>query len=235
MPSNVDLKILLELNSLVPQSHLGAKLFYFPADNALVRGFPIFFPLSALWFSPTWRSQRGRILIGLLTGCVATIFSVWLQSHTHFNVRPFLDPNLHLRGMELITRTGWDHLCSFPSDTATLLFAFSTVVFLQHKLAGVIAFIWSFFISGIIRVAVGWHYPSDVAAAFILGCCSVLLLTRVRYLTHFVDELLQRAEPRIYIVHALMFFLLADALSLFYSGLQFLHGIRDIAHFILQR
>lgn len=234
MFDSFDKAVLLFLNSLIPTSTLGAKLFYFPANNPLMRGFPIFFPLVAFWFSDRRRAHRGRILIGLLTACFATIFSVWLQSHTHLNVRPFLDPALHLRGMELVSRSGWDHLCSFPSDTGTLLFALSTIVFLEHRVAGAIAFTWSFLIAGVIRVAVGWHYPSDVLASFILGCATVILLTRIRFLRAWTDGALEKLSPHIAVVHALMFFLLADALSLFTSGLEFLHGIRDVAHLALR-
>src|SRR5215472_15400044 len=116
MPANLDLRVLLDLNSLVPLNPEAQTLFYFPADNALVRGFPIFFPLIAMWFSQDAQRRRARVAIGLLAGCAATILSVWLQKHLQVHVRPFLDPHLHLRGMDLVPKTGWNHLSSFPSD-----------------------------------------------------------------------------------------------------------------------
>jgi undecaprenyl-diphosphatase len=235
LANSLDLRILLELNSLIPASHLGAKAFYFPANNALLRSLPILFPLTSLWFSPLANGRRSRMLIGIVTSCLATVFSVWLQSHLHFSVRPFLDPNLHLRGAELVQTEGWNHLGSFPSDTGTLLFALSTVVFLERRFAGIIAYLWSFLVAGVIRVAVGWHYPSDVLGAIVLGCVSVLVVTRIGALRRATNSMLQRMEPHIYIVHSLMFFLLADAMSLFNSGLQFLHGIRDVVQLALRR
>lgn len=231
----VDKDALLFLNTLVPNSHFGAKLFYFPADNALLRGFPIFFPLAALWYSNARVEHRGRILIGVVTVCFSTVLSVWLQSHIHWDVRPFLDPTLHLKGMDLVERSGWDHLGSFPSDTGTLLFGLSTVVWLERRLAGALAFAWSLIIAGVIRVAVGWHYPSDVLGAAVLGCVPVILLVRQRSLVAYADGVLERLQPHIEAVHALMFFLLADALFLFGSAVQFLHGFKDVAHVLIRR
>ena len=235
IPADLDLRLLLDFNSLVPVNHVAQTLFYFPAENALVRGFPIFFPLLAMWFSHETQRQRARMATGLLAGCAATIFSVWLQKHIQVDVRPFLDPNLHLRGMDLVPRDDWNHLSSFPSDTATMFFAFSTVVLLEHRIAGAIAYLWSIVITGIIRVAVGWHYPSDVAAGMLLGSGVVLLITRVDYLVGLVEGMLTRFKRRMQIINALFVLFMADALCLFVYDLQILHRIREFYDLIASR
>src|SRR5262245_26579781 len=97
---NWDLELLLALNSLV-----GSKGLYIwgLADNALLRGFPIFFVLVALWFSGDCRKRRSRMLAGLLAVCLATVLSVWLQFHIVTHTRPLLDPALPLK----IADPGW--------------------------------------------------------------------------------------------------------------------------------
>lgn len=235
MQGNLDLRLLLDLNSLVPLNPIARTLFYFPADNVLVRGFPVFFAWVAAWFSHDAEARRPRMLVGLLAACAATIFSVLVQKHLYVHVRPFLDPHLHLRGMDLVSRNDWNHLSSFPSDTGTMFFAFSTVVLLENRTAGVIAYVWSILITGIIRVAVGWHYPSDVVGGCILGIATVLLVTRWKYLTGLAERLLVACRPRMYLVHAVLFFFFADALSLFYYELQILHRLREFYNLIASR
>jgi undecaprenyl-diphosphatase len=161
------------------------------------------------------------MLIGLLATTVATILSVWMQYHLAIHIRPFLDPTLHIHGIDPHLIVGWgsDRLNSFPSDSVTLFFSLATVIFLENRIAGCIAFLWSLVAIGISRVAMGWHYPSDIAGGLLLGIACVYLCTRIRPLRGFFERLLLRCEPRIYLIHVLVFFFLADAYTSF-AGLQ---------------
>jgi undecaprenyl-diphosphatase len=233
--SNIDVRLLLDLNSMVPHSALGAKIFSAIVNNQFFRGFPVFFPVVALWFSGDCRKRRSRMLIGLLATCVATVLSVWMQFHLTTHVRPFLDPSLHLQGIDPAWAVGLDRLDSFPSDSATLFFSLATVIFLEHRIAGGIAFLWTLVVVGAVRVALGWHYPSDIAGSLVLGSACVYLFARIRPLGVFFERLLQRCEPRIYIVHALLFLFLADAYT-FFSGLQgFYNGFGKIGAYLIGR
>lgn len=144
---------------------------------------------------------------------------MWLQHHLKTHIRPFLDPAIHLQGINLSDTLNWDRLYSFPSDTATLFFGLTTIVFLENRIAGVIAFLWSLVTTGFMRVAMGWHYPSDVIGGFILAVACVYLFTRIRFLGVIFERGLQLCEPHMYVVHALFFIFLADAYVLF-PGLQ---------------
>ena len=160
--------------------------------------------------------------------CVATGLSVLLQHTLAIHMRPFLDPSLHLRFVDAGSAMNWNHANSFPSDTAALFFGLATVVFLEHRMAGRIAFLWSLVTVGIVRVALGWHYPSDIAGGLILGVSCVYLFTRIRFLERFCARMLQSCGPRFYLVHALLFIFLADAYSLF-PGLQgFISGLSAV-------
>ena len=60
--AGLDKEILLALNSFGG----GNKDLWELANNSLFRGFPVFFSLSALWFSGGYQERRGRMLAGLL-------------------------------------------------------------------------------------------------------------------------------------------------------------------------
>lgn len=222
---NLDTRLLFDVNSLVPNNDLGEIVFRSFNNNPHLRGFLILFPLIILWFSSDSVERRSRMLAGLLATVVATALSVWLQHRLTFHIRPFLDPTLHLERVDIGRTKDWDRLGSFPSDTGTLFFSLATIVFLENRLAGGIAFLWSLITVGVLRVALGWHYPSDIVGALILAPALVYLFTRIRYLGTFFERVLRFFEPRIYVLHALLFIFLADAYFQF-AGLEgFVRGL----------
>jgi hypothetical protein len=109
------------------------------------------------------------------------------------------------------------------------------VIFRENRLAGTVAFLWSLFSVGLVRIALGWHYPSDIAAGLILGPVCVLLSERMHWLANRMASLLVRFQSRPYIVNAAVFLFLADAYWLF-SGLQGIYsGIQVSARSLLAR
>jgi membrane-associated phospholipid phosphatase len=226
---NTDTQILLTLNSLVGKNALFDKLLVAFFGNALIRGFPIFFCLIALWFSVDCIKRRSRILVGLLATCIATVLSVWLQFHITPHVRPLIDPALHMNIIDPKWPTKWDRLGSFPSDTATMFFSLVAVIFLENRLAGWLCFLWALPIIGVIRVIVGWHYPSDIIGGLVLGAGGVYLFNKIPYLGTLIERALELFERRrrMYIVHALLFIFLADAYTLF-------HGLQGIKYLLKQ-
>ena len=214
---DTDRELLLTLNSFVGRHALFDKILAGLANNSLIRGFPIFFSLVALWFSVDSIERRSRMLTGLLATCVATVLSVWLQYHIAPHIRPFLDPAFHLNIIDPRVTNNWERLGSFPSDTATLYFSLAAVVLLENRLAGSLCFFWTFVTVGIARVAYGWHYPSDIVGSLVLGPGCVYLFNNIPYLETLFERALKLFEGRIYIVHALLFVFLADAYNLFES------------------
>ena len=233
--ANVDVRLLLDLNSKMPLSDLGAKIIGLVGGNPFFRGFPIFFPLVALWFASDCRKRRSRMLLGLLATCVATLLSVWMQHHLVTHIRPFLDPTLHLRGIRPEWTVGWDRLDSFPSDVSSLFFSLATVIFLEHRIVGSFAFLWSSVTIGVTRVAMGFHYPSDIAGGLLLGVACVYLFSRILPFQIFLEHLLLRWQPRIYVVHALLFLFLADAYWAFVGLQEFYRGFGMIGAYLIGR
>jgi len=215
--ANTDIELLLTLNSLV-----GSKVdkhLWDVCNNPLLRGFPVFFSLVALWFSGDCVKRQSRMLAGLGATCLAVLLSVWLQHYTTLHIRPLLDPALHLdiadpQWPALFNRQG-----SFPSDTATLYFSLAAIIFLENRLIGCLCFVWVLVMIALIRVVFGWHYPSDIVGSLILGPASVYLSIKIPYLVALFERVLKLFESRMYLVHALLFVFLADANNLFF-GLQ---------------
>src|SRR5258708_377365 len=117
---NVDKQLLLTLNSFVGINDLYNGIIIGIGNNPLFRGFPIFFAVVALWFSDDCSQRRGRMLVGLLAACVATLLSYWLQYHVTLHIRPLLDPALDVKVADPHWIENWRRQSSFPSDTATL-------------------------------------------------------------------------------------------------------------------
>ena len=125
------------------------------------------------------------MLAGLLGVCVGTLLSVGLQ---HFNIhtRPLLDVTLPLQNVSPIwVAAVRGRTSSFPSDTATLFFGLSMVVFLENRLIGVFCFLSTTAIIAIPRIIFGWHSPSDILGAAILGPGCVFFLRENFLLANF--------------------------------------------------
>ncbi|MGH6828341.1 MAG: phosphatase PAP2 family protein [Rhizomicrobium sp.] len=216
---HLNTEIVVYLNGLLRSHFWLAKLASGLALNPIARGVPVFVPLMVLWFSKDHFWHRGRMLVGVAGVCLATLISVLLQKHLHVDIRPFFDPKLHLYLVNREDLSQWGRINSFPSDTATLYFALSTVVFLEWRLGGSLAYGWSFVTAGVCRAALGFHYPTDILAGIALGVGMAWLFVNWHVLAAWVQRQLVRFDSRAAWIHAVFFLFLADAWSLF-PGLQ---------------
>jgi undecaprenyl-diphosphatase len=217
----------LFLNGLLRHHYVLTRIVQGLADNAIARGAPVFVPLLVLWFSSECAKRRGRMIAGLIGVAVATFASVALQRTLHLGVRPFLDPRLHLYLLNGEFADGWYHANSFPSDTAALFFALSTVVFVEWRLAGALAYGWSLLVN-ICRIALGFHSPIDVIAGIAWGAGVVYLFVHLRPLVLFAKHGLERSNARLPWIHALLVLFIADAYTLFLAS----RGILQVLHLL---
>jgi undecaprenyl-diphosphatase len=118
-----------------------------------------------------WRSVNGR------HGVVAAGFSALLALGTAqlladwvARPRPYVT---HAHEAHLFIAQSHDP--SFPSDHATAAFAIAVALLLRHRKAGLLALVLAAIVS-VARVAVGTHYPGDVAAGAALGAAAALIL-----------------------------------------------------------
>ena len=231
--NNFDTYILLKANALIQPESVKNYVIQAIGNNPLVRGSFTVFSLAKLWFSPGQGEKHSRMLTGLVATCVATVASVWLQRHMIVHARPFLDPALHLHMVQVFPEKENWAASSFPSDTATFYFALATIIFLEDRFAGTVVFLWSIVSIGFARVAMGYHYPSDIAGGLILGPTSVFLSIRIPYLTGFFVWFEDKFSQRAYIVDALLVLFLADAYTLFEGSQGVIHGLRRIIWILL--
>ncbi|NTU52759.1 MAG: phosphatase PAP2 family protein [Chlorobiaceae bacterium] len=210
-----DSAIVTGLDAFLSGEGTGNRLFrifiYNIGENPLFRGFPIFFTLLLFWFGNTSIESRSRILTGLMATCIAVFISVSMQYLFHIHTRPVLDPSLHLH----IQATNWDHQSSFPSDTAMLYFSLSTLLFLLNRRVGALVFTWSIISAGLCRVALGWHYPSDILGSLIIAPALVFLFTKPEFLRKRIERVLEALQEKMHVVNALLMLFIAEAYTLF--------------------
>lgn len=209
--STLDTAIVTGLSDFLAGNRLFRLLVYNVGENPLLRGFPIFFPLLLLWFGNDSTERRSRILTGLLATCAAVGLSVAMQYLVPVHTRPVLDPALTLH---MATQT-WDHNSSFPSDTAMLYFALSTTIFLLNKRMGIAVLLWSLLSAGLCRVALGWHYPSDILGSLVIAPAVVLLFDNPAFIRGKIEALLESSQNRLNIISAMLMLFIAEAYNLF--------------------
>lgn len=116
-----------------------------------------------------WASVKARR--GVVAAGAATLLAMGLAqviSHLWERARPFV---AHPDVAHLYITGSPDP--SFPSDHATAAFAIAVSIFLRNRRAGYVALAAAFLLA-IARVAVGTHYPGDVAAGAALGTLAAL-------------------------------------------------------------
>jgi len=142
-------------------------LFYVNASEALF----------AATLAVVFLAARGERHTGWRRAAVAAVFSAALAlalgqaiSDVVDRVRPFVaEPHqVHLFAAHAAD-------AGFPSDHATASFAIAVAIFLRKRRWGAFAIVAAAILS-VGRVAVGYHFPSDVLAGAALGSAAALLL-----------------------------------------------------------
>jgi undecaprenyl-diphosphatase len=114
------------------------------------------------------RARRGAVAAGL-SAAVALAIGQVLSALVH-RPRPFVaDPS----AVHLFTRHAAD--AGFPSDHATASFAIAVAILLRSRRWGYVTLAMAVVLS-VGRVAMGFHYPSDVIAGAALGSATAIAL-----------------------------------------------------------
>lgn len=219
MLSSLDSRTVVFLNGILRAHHFLGGIIGGLGVNPIARGLPVVVPLLVLWFSRENAKTRARILLGLFGATLATLLAAMLQMYLQLEIRPLFNPQLHLYLHGQVDPRVWDHENSFPSVTATLYFSISTIVLLEWRFGGAIAWIWSLITDGFCRVVLGLEYPVDILASIVLGIGFVLGFSKLRVVQFKIKSFLEEVRPRAAWVHAILIVFLADAYSLF-PGLQ---------------
>jgi undecaprenyl-diphosphatase len=178
---NLDVRMLLWVNQFVGTNGKLDHALVFFTDNPTLRFILPSLLLWTLWFSAkTSDEQRARMLSGIIGCYAAALSSRFGQALVFVHSRPILS-RLPVKIPPGIDIAGWSrarNFNSFPSDFACLFFAISTVIFFVNKKFGVLAYLWSFVVGGVVRVYLGFHFPLDVLAGAALGVIAVAVFSR---------------------------------------------------------
>jgi undecaprenyl-diphosphatase len=116
-------------------------------------------------------SRRGaRAAVGALAAAALALGVGLVVAHVVDEQRPFVT-HPHL----VHALIGHKPDASFPSDHATAAFAIAAAIWLRMRVVGAIALVLAALLA-VGRVAVGVHYPLDVAAGGALGAAAAMLL-----------------------------------------------------------
>ncbi|MGD7023516.1 undecaprenyl-diphosphatase [Rossellomorea vietnamensis] len=124
-----------------------------------------------------WFRNKSIPRIALLSGA----FSLFLGSIIrmfHFRPRPFVNMRV---GILIPSKRN----SSFPSKHTLLAFAVSSTILFYHRTLGLI-FTCLSVLTGLSRVWVGHHYPSDIFGSALIGSCT-------SWVTHFFFP--QKRQP----------------------------------------
>jgi undecaprenyl-diphosphatase len=190
----------------------------------------VFFALVLVWFARPELEHQIKVLAGLVATMLATVLSVALQFLCTPHIRPFMNTALqiNMKGVDL-GDIGLHRLSSFPSDSASLYFAVCTIIFLENRKLGIACGIWAFLTVGVCRVALGYHYPSDILGALVLGPGLVLISCKIGFIQTFCAALVRRFHISMPVRTALMFLFLGEAYNQFFGVLGLSHVIRRIS------
>jgi len=132
--------------------------------------------VGALWFWPEDRQrQRETIIIMILAIAVSLILNRTVSTLLPFRDRPMYA--LGAKAPSFPWQADLEHWSSFPSDTATLLFAIAAGFWLASRWWGIVFGVFAICTS-LARVYLGIHYPSDILVGALLGTGTGLALNR---------------------------------------------------------
>ena len=132
------------------------------------------------------RAELQRLAILACATFAPTYVVCRILQHLGHRTRPIVDvPLERFVSPEVwaMMQKGWTGFGSFPSDHAALSALAATIAFSIDRRAGWVLTIFGAY-TAMVRVAIGYHWPSDVVGGFIVGiavgCAALLAAPRLR-------------------------------------------------------
>jgi undecaprenyl-diphosphatase len=222
-----DQSVISFFNQFSRKSEIVDRLIIFLSNNDLFKGGLIMIIFWWIWFLPSEEiTLKRRRLLSTVCGCLVALLVVRiLVMTTHLRERPLFNGAVHL-----MTPLGFDRGSvpnkenSFPSDHATMFFAFATGLFYISKKTGFLTLLYVLLLVALPRVYIALHYPTDILAGAFIGVL-VVIIANTQYLTTNVSgKLLKYADSHPQPFYAILFLLSFQMATLFDS-------IRNILHF----
>ncbi|HHY72191.1 MAG TPA: undecaprenyl-diphosphatase [Bacillus bacterium] len=158
----MDEKVFWAINRMSGRSSLLDKLMVLISNK--IRYLYIFI-LIIMWFKK--RTYKKTVIDAVISACITLIINILIKFF-YFKPRPFIR-----RRVGILLPSKKDS--SFPSKHTLLVFAISTTFFFYQRVLGSIILGVSF-LTGLSRIWVGHHYPSDIIGSAILGSFTSLFI-----------------------------------------------------------
>jgi len=189
--------------------------------------------VAALWYFWYRRDRQGdhrRVIIATVVGIVLAIFlSRFLAAALPFRSRPLYTPDIGYRPPAISLTFNAEDWSSFPSDHMAMWLAIAYGIWSLSRLAGVIAILYTMVWIGLVRVYLGIHYPSDLAAGAAIGwlCGWTALRLPLAPLTEPLLKIEQRFPS---VFYPMMFLLSYEIANIFDDARIVMHGLHLIGH-----
>ena len=118
---------------------------------------------------PKEDEARATLLTVLILVVPAMVVARGLARMLPYRERPFFDPGLHFQWPYHVDADQFIRWSSFPSDHAALFSALAMGLYFRSKRAGVAVFAYVVAVTFFPRIYMGYHWPSDILAGFVLG------------------------------------------------------------------
>jgi undecaprenyl-diphosphatase len=133
--------------------------------------------------APKEVEARATLLTVLILVVPAMVVARALAGLLPYRERPFFDPALHFQWPYHVDADQFIRWSSFPSDHAALFSALAMGLFFRNRRAGAAVFAYVVLVTFFPRIYMGYHWPSDILAGFVLGIlvAYVALIPTVRH------------------------------------------------------
>jgi len=191
------------------------------------------------WFrsteTPTGSRTRERLVASLFGTVLAVGISLVVEQCLPPRPRPIHEPGvlLHLPlGLSPVdVHREWS---SFPSEHAVMFFALAAGLFLASRPMGVLAAVYTWVVTALPRVYLGFHYPTDVVGGAILGVAVVLSVNAPRVRNAIARPVLALAASRPPIFYAASFLITFQAAALFIDVGPFARWSLEVASALMR-
>lgn len=232
--ARLDLGLFHAINGWCGLSPLDYAAWFAQGDD-LIKGGILMAAYWWLWFAPASRyDNRPKIMAALFGALLSLLIARALAWSLPFRIRPMYATGIDyhppvIRGFGGIYGLNMEDWSSFPSDQAAIFFGLAYGLWSISRQLGIWVMIFVAIWVGLVRIYIGFHYPSDVIAGGVIGVVCVYMTGLLVGRTASSKILAFEARlPQVF--YACMFFVTFQIAILFRDARKLGRGLLLILH-----